>query len=225
MKWISLGLTVRPRDKYWRAFNRDPLLNDQSANQEQPPEQQPPEQQPQKQQPQEQQPQEEAGRNLFPSEIHDVSLEVHWTVRMLRTRYNTSPGCLPGYQSQKRDRPNEPANGLPADSRQPSRYYWSERTESKISSESAQQKGFQLQECEPDAEERGLYEAWFKYDGQLYDGKKHKTQKRDHEWLNVLSGFTEKEDVKVPKRDVRDETMREWFLDLRKDISSFGEDD
>lgn len=251
---MTLGLTARPRDKYWRAFNRNPLTDNPNASpsprkiwftklrdilshhdrqdtpaqlqgtveqdQQQGEGQQQEEGQQEEEQLDEEQLDEEQQREpeteLSPTDILHIGLEVHWTVRLLNSRYNNRAECLPGYQMRQPPPPADPPNDAPEDTERQSRYSWIERNKLGDAPDPAWEEGFYLQERGPSEEEIELYEAWFDSDGQLYDGRRYKTQKRDHEWLNVLSGFTEKADVKVSKKHVRNETIREWFLSQRQ---------
>jgi hypothetical protein len=178
---------------------------------------------------------------------HSLSLEIHWTVRMLELRYENTAVCLPGYKSQERPQANESSDHQTKDAERQSRHYWCENHGSENASDPAREKGFQLQECEPSAEELRLYEAWFEFEaqppnqpdeneqhgeqaqsiaqGQSMTREQDRMHKRDTEWKNVLHGFERKQDIRVPERQKQADTMRHWFASRKEDIRSLTEVD
>ncbi|CAI9634485.1 unnamed protein product [Alternaria burnsii] len=160
----------------------------------------------------------------------DVGLTIHWTVRMLQERYKHSVGCLPGYKAQARD---ESVGPLILDRDEQgtrlSRYIWRKQHGSQHANTPVDGTGAYLEELEPSETEVMNYERWFKYgkkiDPDRSDEEEDEETSSNERWRNVMEEFVLKEDITVPVQDRRGETMREWFLLLRKEIEALSRDD
>ena len=157
--------------------------------------------------------QHDVGRQTGPEDEKKLTIEVHWTVRMLQKRITNGAGCLPGYELQAR------GSGLPD-------HYWHKRCDSKQQPDLKCDNEVILHELKPSRSEFNMYRQWFQCDGnddnEESDDAVHE---HDERWKKALRELSLKEDVPVLEDRKRKETMREWFRDLCPDINELVRED